>query len=710
LEESRRGAAAPPLPLGLSREQLLGIYRNIYLSRRVDDKEIQLKRQNRAYFQINGVGHEAVLTAAALALRPGRDWVFAYYRDRALCLGLGTTPYEMFLASVGAADDPSSGGRQMPSHWGNRRIQIMSRTSCTGTQFNQATGCAEASLYFRLEKSFADRVDQLADPDEVTYVSSGEGTTSQGEFWEALNFACNRKLPVLFLIEDNGYAISTPKEVNTAGGSISKLVRSFPDLFLTEVDGCDPIASLDALRYAVQFCRERKGPALVHAHVIRPYSHSLSDDEALYRPKAEREEEARRDPITTFPAWLIREGHATEEEIAGIRREVDELVQRDADRALAAALPESGSFRRHVYSESVDPTSAAFGSPPRSEEGGTLLTMVDSINACLRDEMGRDPRIVMFGEDVADATREGVLGEVKGKGGVFKATAGCQKKYGGHRVMNSPLSESHIVGRAIGLAMRGLKPVVEIQFLDYIWPAYMQIRNELATTRWRSNGAYSSPAVVRVAIGGYLTGGAMYHSQCGEVLFTHVPGLRVVFPSTAEDANGLLRTAIRCDDPVLFLEHKHLYRQAHNKGLYPGPDFMVPFGKAKTVLEGSSVTVVTYGATVVRSLQAAKALAGEGISCEILDLRSLAPWDREGVAASVRKTNRCVVVHEDTLSFGYGAEIAARIGEELFEHLDAPVARVGAADTFVAYQPKLEDEILPQPSGIAEAIRKTVRW
>jgi len=696
-------------PLGLSVDELLGIFRNMYLARRIDDKEIQLKRQNRIYFQINGAGHEAILTAATMALRPGYDWFFGYYRDRALCLGLGMTPYEMFLAAFGAADDPASGGRQMPSHWGHRRLHIVTKSSCTGTQFNQGAGCAEASLYFQTEKAFAGR-DDYFHSDDVTYISTGDGTTSQGEFWESLNFACNRKLPIVYLVEDNGYAISTPKEVNTAGGSISKLVRGFPDLFLTEVDGCDPIASLDAFRYATQYCRERKGPALIHASVIRPYSHSLSDDEAAYRPKSERDADIVRDPLTTYPAWLFREGFATAEQIEKIKTEADELVHLDADRAMAAALPATDSIYRHVYSESVDPTSKAFETEPLSAPAAAPMTMVDSINSCLKDEMARDARIVMFGEDVADASRQEALEEVKGKGGVFKATAGCQKLYGGHRVYNSPLAEAHIVGRAIGLATRGLKPVVEIQFFDYIWPAFMQLRNELSTTRWRSNGNWSSPAVIRVAIGGYLTGGSMYHSQCGEVLFTHTPGIRVVFPSNAQDAAGLLRTAIRADDPVLFLEHKHLYRQTHNKGIYPGPDYMIPFGKARLVQEGTDLTIVTYGATVIRSQQAARSLASEGISCEILDLRTLAPYDWESIAQSVKKTNRCLIVHEDTISFGYGAEIAARAAKELFEYLDAPVARVGATDTFVAYQPKLEDVILPQPESIAKAIRETVKW
>jgi 2-oxoisovalerate dehydrogenase E1 component len=493
-------------------------------------------------------------------------------------------------------------------------------------------------------------------------VSLGDGATSEGEFWEALNTTCTKRLPVLFLVEDNGYAISVPVEVNTPGGSISKLVRSFPNLFVAEADGTDFLESYDALRYAAEYCRNRMGPAFVHARVIRPYSHSLSDDEALYRPKAERERELEKDPVKRLSRLLLEQGVVSSEELEKLHAEVDAEINDAADRALAAPVPEPESAYEFVYSPDVDPTSAAFSTAPVFAENAAPTTMVDLLNACLKDEMKRDPRLVAFGEDVADASREDVLGECKGKGGVFKVTAGLQRLYGADRVFNSPLAEANIVGRAIGMAVRGLKPVVEIQFYDYIWPAYMQIHNELSNLRWRSGNAFSCPLVVRVAIGGYIGGGAVYHSQSGAVLMTHIPGLRVVMPSNALDANGLLRTAIRCDDPVLFLEHKHLYRQTHNKGAYPGPDYMVPFGKAARVQEGSDVTIVTYGATVYRSWQAAKAFAEEtGKSVEILDLRTLNPYDWSAIAESVRKTSRAIVVYEDPVSWGYGAEIAARL-------------------------------------------------
>ncbi len=694
---------------GLEPRELLAAYRNILLSRKIDDKEIQLKRQNKIYFQINSVGHEAVSTAAGMVSRPGYDWFDLYYRDRAFCLQIGVTPYEMFLQSVGAKDDPASAGRQMPSHWGSKRLNLISKSSCTGTQFLHAVGAAEAGWRMSQIPALCERGG--FEKDEVVFVSGGEGQTSEGEFWEAVSSASNLKLPVLFLIEDNGYAISVPVEVNTPGGSISKLLRGFPNLFLAEVDGCDFLQSYDALRYAAQYCRSRMGPALVHAHVVRPYSHSLSDDEANYRPRDERERDARRDPLRLLAGFLKSEGLASEEDLDKLRAELEEEINQAADRALAAELPVPESAYEFVYSPDVDPTSSAFESAPAFAPEAQPTTMVDLLNACLRDEMKRDPRIVLFGEDVADASRDEVLSECKGKGGVFKVTAGLQRLYGKERVFNSPLAEANIVGRAIGMAVRGLKPVVEIQFYDYIWPAYMQIHNELSNMRWRSGNTFACPMVVRAAIGGYIGGGAVYHSQSGAVLMTHIPGLRVVLPSNAVDANGLLRTAIRCDDPVLFLEHKHLYRQTHNKGTSPGPDYMVPFGKASVVQEGADVTIVTYGATVYRSWQAARAFTeGTGKTVELLDLRSLSPYDWSAIADSVKKTSRALVVYEDPLSWGYGAEIAARIATELFSYLDAPVERVAAADTFVAYQPRVEDFILPQASHIRTALEKVTAF
>ncbi len=683
----------------LTHEELIKAYRNMYLSRRIDDREIVLKNQSKIYFQVSGAGHEAIQTAAGLALRAGHDWFYPYYRDRALALMLGLTPQEMFLQAVGSAEDQQSGGRQMPSHWSSPRLHIVTGASPTGTHFVQAVGCAGAT--------------RLLDPasDAVTLVTTGEGATSEGEFWESLNVACLERLPVLYLVEDNGYAISVPVEHQTAGGNIARLVRSFPGLAVFECDGTNFIESYTAMADAVAYCRREKAPALVHATCTRPYSHSHSDQEKWYKPRAERDAEAARDPLARFPEWLLAEGILEEHGLEELKKEADREIQDASEYALNAPLPHAGSALRFLYSERVDPASPAFETAPKLE--GHPRTMVDSINLTLNEEMRRNPRMVVFGEDVADCSREECLGDVKGKGGVFKATLGLQRAYGTERVFNTPIAEACIVGRGIGMAARGMKPVVEIQFFDYIWPAMMQIRDELATLRWRSYNGFSAPLVIRVAIGGYLTGGAIYHSQCGESIFTHIPGLRVVFPSNALDACGLLRTAIRCEDPVLFLEHKQLYREIYNRSPHPGPDYLVPFGKAKTVRQGStdsssSLTIVTYGALVQKSLLAAAQIEKKnpGVSIEVIDLRTLAPYDWESIRASVEKTSRVMIAHEDVLSFGYGAEIAARISSELFSFLDAPVGRVAALDTWVAYHPQLENEILPQVENIvAEAER-----
>jgi 2-oxoisovalerate dehydrogenase E1 component len=714
-------AALGAEPGQLSRDQLIEFYRLMYLSRRTDDREIVLKRQQKIFFQISGAGHEAMLVAAGMAMKPGYDWFFPYYRDRAICLALGNTVEEQLLQSVGAASDTASGGRQMPSHWSSSKLNIVTPSSATATQCLHAVGCAEAGRYFSNHPDSAAKVtgdyrefkNVKFHGDEVVYVSIGEGSTSQGEFWESLNTASNAKLPVLYVVEDNGYAISTPVEANTPGGNISRLVANFPNFHFAEIDGTDPIASYAAMVEAVAYCRAGKGPALVHGHVVRPYSHSMSEDERDYRTREEIEADALRDPISKMQVWLLREGILDADGIDALERKVDREVQEAADRAVAAAFPTVDSILKHQYSEDLTPTDARFDVAAQDSGETNERTMADLINTCLRDEMRRDERIVVFGEDVADATRADALkdSKVKGKGGVFKLTAGLQTEFGSDRVWNSPLAEANIVGRAIGMAVRGMKPVVEIQFFDYIWPAVHQMRNELSVLRWRSNGDFSSPLVIRVPIGGYLTGGSIYHSQSGESIFTHTPGIRVVMPSNALDALGLLRTAIRCDDPVLFLEHKRLYRETFGRAIYPGPEYSIPFGKAKIVKPGKDLTVVTYGAVVPRALQAAVKIEREkGISVELIDLRSLSPYDWEAIAESVRKTSKVIVAHEDMKSWGYGAEIAARIGEELFDSLDAPVRRVAAMDTFVAYQPILEDAILPQPEDLYRAMAELAAY
>ncbi len=698
---------------GLSPDQLLGFYRTMVTSRRIDDREISLKRQNKIFFQISGAGHEAVQVALAAHLRPAHDWFYLYYRDRALALALGQTPLDHLLQAVGAEADPASGGRQMPAHFGDTRFNIANTSSPTGTQFLQAVGSAEAGYRALRLPELRERMPAGYHDDEIVLCTAGDGTTSEGEFWEAMNTAANLKLPVLFMVEDNGYAISVPIEVQTAGGSISRLVSGFPDLLVVECDGTDVLESYSVTEGAVAHVRGRRGPALIHAHVVRPYSHSMSDDERMYRTEEEREEQDRRDPLTRTRSLLIEAEIATPEELDALEAEVEREVAEAADRALEHPQPDPSTATRYLYSETVDPTGPDFDTEDSPDSGGDdkEYTVVDLLNMCMRDEMERDPRILVFGEDVADASREGALAEVKGKGGVFKVTHGLQSRFGGDRVYNSPLAEANIVGRAIGMAIRGLRPVVEIQFFDYIWPAFMQLRNELATMRYRSNDAYSAPVVVRVTYGGYLKGGGIYHSQTGETLFTHTPGLRVVLPSNAVDANGLLRTAIRCEDPVIFLEHKHLYRQVYNKGRYPGKDFMIPFGKASVVREGSDLTIVTCGALVKRSLDAARLAADrEGIEAEVIDLRSLSPFDMETIAASVKKTNRALVVHEDSLSWGIGSEIAARIADDLFPWLDGPVRRVASMDTWVAYAPQVEEVILPQTDDVLKALVELARF
>jgi 2-oxoisovalerate dehydrogenase E1 component len=692
---------------GLGREELLAVHRCMLLSRKLDDKEIQLKNQSQIFFQISGAGHEAVLVAAGLTLRSGYDWFFPYYRDRALCLQLGVTPLEMLLAAVGARDDPASGGRQMPSHWGHTTHNIVSGSSPTGTQVLHAVGSADASVIYSRVTQIPDR-ESRAHPDEITYVSLGEGATSEGEFWEALNVTCNRSLPLLFLVEDNGYAISVPVETQTAGGDISRLVRSFPGLHVDSIDGTDFFGSLRAMREATAYVRARKGPAFVHAHVIRPYSHSHSDDERLYKPPAEREAETRRDPIPRFVEFLKKNGLATDEDLLRVAGEVEREVNDAVLQALASTKPAKNTAQLWVYSPDVNPASAAFETPPHPE--GKPDTMVSAINRTLKDEMAHDAHIVVFGEDVADASRKDALTLVSGKGGVFKLTHGLQRLFGDDRVFNSPIAEASIVGRAVGMAVRKLKPVVEIQFFDYIWPAMMQIRDEMSMLRYRSGNTWSCPMVIRVPIGGYLRGGGPYHSQSGESIFAHCPGIRIVYPSNAIDAAGLLRTSIRCEDPVLFLEHKHLYRQTYNKGEYPGKDFMIPFGRASLRREGDHVLVITWGALVQRSILAAQQAEKDHISVAVLDLRTIVPYDWDAIAMHVRRTSRVVIAHEDQVMCGFGGEIAARIAGELFEHLDAPVRRVGALNVPVAYNPELEEAILPQSSDVLKAIRETARY
>ncbi len=706
---SRNAPAATSQRLygGLSRDELLRFYRTMLMARRLDEKELQLKRQSKSFFQISGAGHEAIQVAAGTLLTAGRDWFFPYYRDRALALALGMTPHEMLLAAVGAAADPSSGGRQMPAHWSKPALNLVSPSSAVSTQCLHAVGCAEACQFHLRFPEVADAAGACSEGD-VVYVSLGEGGTSEGEFWESLNTACTRRLPVIYLIEDNGYAISVPVEIQTPGGDVTRLVSGFPGLEVVSVDGTDALASVAAMRQALAYARGGRGPVLVKAGVVRLHSHSESDDDGQYKSEAEREADRARDPVTRLAAFLTGRQIADDAELARLAAGVNDEIQAAADEALAAAPPDPATALRYVYSPDVDPAAGRFDVPGTPE--GEPITMVAAINRTLEDEMARNPRIVVFGEDVADCSRAEALSAVPGKGGVFKATLGLQRRFGRERVFNSPLAEANIVGRAVGMAVRGLKPVVEIQFFDYIWPAMMQIRDELTMLRYRSNNAFSCPLVIRAPIGGYLRGGSLYHSQSGESIFAHCPGLRIACPSNAADAAGLLRTAIRCDDPVLFLEPKHLYRQTYSKAAYHGPDHQIPFARASTRREGTDVVVITWGSLVQRSLLAAERAAREDVSVQVIDLRTLAPYDWSSIAAAVAATSRVVVAHEDQLTCGFGAELAARIADELFDHLDAPVKRVGALDCPVAYHPALEEAILPQPDDILRAIEAAAAY
>jgi 2-oxoisovalerate dehydrogenase E1 component len=672
-------------------------FRSAVVSRLLDDREIALQKQSRVFFQISGAGHEALLLGLARELRPGSDWFFPYYRDRALMLGLGVTPEQILLQAVGSADDPASGGRQMPCHWGYRWLNVATQSSPTGSQCLPAVGCAEASRYIaRRELPGCSAVG-----DEVTYVSLGEGATSEGEFWESLNTACTLHLPVLFVVADNGFAISVPSDEQSPA-PISELVAGFRGLAVHVVDGRDYFEVRAQAHDIVAHIRAGTGPALVHARVTRPYSHSSADTQSKYRSVAELAEEAAQDPILQLEQALLAGGILEEDEVAAIREDARKLVADAARSALAARRPDPTRITDNVV---VIPTVATEDQvEPEEGPGVELVALGEAIRRTLAELMEADERIRVFGEDVADA-REAVLANVEGKGGVFGTTAGLQRRFGLARCYNTPLAEANIVGRAVGQALRGLRPVGEIQFFDYIWPAMQQIRSEAATTRWRSNGAFTCPMVLRVPIGGYLTGGAIWHSQCGESIFAHIPGLVVLMPSRAADAAGMLRSALECEDPVLYLEHKHLLRQPYTRTPMPGPGFRVPIGKGRVVVPGDDLTIVTWGATVEKSRQAAGALLGEGASVGVVDLRSIRPWDSELVAETVAHTGRVMVVHEDTLTGGFGGEIAAWIAEHCFGDLDAPLRRVAALDTHVPYEPSLERAVLPQVEDIVSAAR-----
>ncbi len=667
----------------LTQEQLLGAYRTMLAARLIDSKILILLKQGKAFFHIGGSGHEAAQVAMALAMRPGHDWAYPYYRDLAFSLQYGYSIEEVFLESLHRCGGPSSNGFAMPSHYGHKRLRIVSQSSPTGTQYLQALGTAMGSRW--------------DGTDEVVYVSSGEGATSEGEFQEAVSWAVRGKFPVIFVVQNNGYAISVPASDQMPGGSVYEVLKGYPGLHRYRVDGCDFREMYDVAAEAVATARKGEGPCLIEADTVRLLPHSSSDDQRKYRDPSELEEESRRDPIPRLESFLVERGMLAASDIPGVRKEIQERVNRAAETAEAEGFPDPSEVTTYVYAPERIVPAEGFTEP---QHAGANVVMVDAINHALAEELQRNPRMLVYGEDVAGD-----------KGGVFTATRGLTAKFGPDRVFNSPLAEASIVGTAFGLAVRGdYRPVVEIQFGDYIWPAFMQLRDEVAMLRYRSYNQWSCPLVVRVAVGGYIHGG-LYHSQSIDGFFAHIPGIRVVYPSNAADAKGLLKTACRENDPVLFLEHKGLYRQSFAARPEPDPDYLLPFGVAAVRREGDDITVVTWGMLVQRALEAARKLEeSDGASIEVIDLRTLNPLDRETILRSVRKTGKLLIAHEDTLTGGFGAEIAAIVAAEAFERLDAPVVRVAAKDAPVPYAPALESAMLPQESDLLHALEKLLRY
>jgi 2-oxoisovalerate dehydrogenase E1 component len=677
-------------------EEVLADLHLACVARAIDERELTLQKQNKVFFEISGAGHEALGLGLARSLRPGQDWFFPYYRDLALVLGLGVTPEDVLLQAVGSADDPSSGGRQMPSHWGAADLHVVTQSSPTGSQLPGAAGCAEATRYLADHPGLPGCSHHDG---ELTYVSLGEGACREGEVWESISAACTLSLPLLIVVADNGWAISVPAR-DQAPAPIDQLLTGFPGLQIYDLNGADYFATRRVGERATAWVRSGSGPALIHAQVPRPLSHSSQDTQSKYRDPDDLAAEALNDPIRLLADALVGAGVLSIDQVEEVRARAFAEVAAAAQRALAAPRPDPASVGDGVVvvRPLVETTPATDGPP---------VNLVDAINRTLHELLEADERIRVFGEDVADAPPD-LLDRVEGQGGVFGTTRGLQRRFGNDRCTNAPIAEATIVGRAVGQAVRGLRPCPEVQFFDYIWPAMQQIKSEAATIRWRSNGAFTAPMVLRVPIGGYVAGGSIWHSQCGEAIFAHVPGLLLAFPSRAADAVGLLRAAFAHEDPVLFLEHKHLFRQAYARDPWPGPDHVVPFGKGAVRRSGTDLTIVTWGATVEKSLQAAARLDEVGASVEVLDLRTIIPWDQDLVGESVRRTHRLLVVHEDTLTGGFGAEIAAWAADELFDALDAPIRRVAALDTPVPYEPTLQRVVLPQVEDVVAAAARLI--
>ena len=667
----------------LDKELQLKALRIMLLARNIDNKAMNLLRQGKTFFHIAGSGHEAIQVAVGLSLDSKKDWIYPYYRDLAVVLSAGIKPFDFFLQCFAKNDDPATGARQLPCHWSSKELNMPTQSSPTGTQFLNAVGTALAMVK-KGERN-------------ITYVSSGEGTTSQGEFHEAINWASREKLPVLFVIENNKYAISVHVEQQSGGkdNSIAAMMSGYNNLFHTRIDGTDFGESYSTVQEAIKYIKEGNGPALIEADVVRLSSHSSSDDQKKYRDHKELEDETKKCPIEKLSQKLISEGFLTKEEYEQIKKEIVEEINSAADEASHSKDPDPQNAVQYIFDESGVKESLEY---EKSKPSGKPVVMVDAINHALHEEMERNDKIYIFGEDVADA-----------KGGVFTATKGLSTKFGSERVFNSPLAEASIIGVATGMALYGLKPVVEIQFGDYIWPAFMQFKSEVASIRYRSNNAWSAPVVTRVAVGGYIHGG-LYHSQNIESIFAHVPGIYIAYPSNAADAKGLLKTACRINDPVLFCEHKGLYRQSFATSPSPDSDYLIPFGKAKIVREGEDITVVSYGVSMWDSLLAAKKLENEGYSVEIIDIRTIVPLDEETIFNSVKKTNKAIVIHEDTLTAGFGAEIAARISDSCFQFLDGPVKRIAAKDSHIPYSPILESAVLPSREQIYNGIKELLEF
>ena len=668
----------------LSNEKLIEILKMMITTRVYDNKAMNYLRQGKTFFHIAASGHEAIQMAVGLLLNPKKDWLFPYYRDLGIVLMAGVTPKEVFLQTFAKADDPASGGRQLPVHWGHPNINLPSQSSPTGTQFLQAVGTALANKKLGI--------------DAISFVSSGEGTTSQGEFHEAVNWASRDKLPVLFLIENNKYAISVhvSSQSGGEGHSIAKMMSGYNNLLTLKIDGTDFFESYEKVSQAIEYIKSGKGPVLIEADVVRLQSHSSSDDQRKYRTDKELEEDSQRDPITKFTKYLIGNNIISEKEVDKIWKQVNDELTIAGEEALKALDPKPQDAIKFVFDESGFKETLEY---EKSKPSGKSIVMVDAINHALHEEMELNDRMYIFGEDIAD-----------GKGGVFTATKGLSTKFGNDRVFNSPLAEASIIGVAVGMSLVGCKPVVEIQFGDYIWPAFNQMKNELVTFRYRSNNNWAVPVVTRVAVGGYIHGG-LYHSQNIESIFAHIPGIYIAYPSNAADAKGLLKTACRINDPVLFCEHKGLYRQSFAMAPEPSEDYLLPFGKANVAREGTDLTVISWGVCFWDSIFAARRLEEEfGYSVEVIDIRTIIPLDEETIYNSVKKTNKAIIIHEDTLTGGFGAEIAARITENCFQFLDAPVRRIAGLDSHIPYSPILEYTILPSREKIYKGILDLLKY